>query len=107
MRINELYTTRFLKSGDLVDSPKQVVIDKVMRERLGDDIVPILNFESGKPMTLNRTNAHAIAEIAGTDETKDWHGVVVVLFRSTTEFKGQTVGCIRVKGPLPEEEINF
>ncbi len=40
-----------------------------------------------------------IADVTGEDDSDDWKGHRVTLFRSTTEFQGQDTPCIRVRAP--------
>jgi hypothetical protein len=61
---------------------------------------PTLNFErtSQKQLVLNKTHARTIAAAYGVD-TSGWSGRPIILYRSTTEFQGEVVACIRVKVP--------
>jgi hypothetical protein len=60
---------------------------------------PTLHFERAgrKPLLLNKTNAKNIAAAYGAD-TSGWIGKPIILYRSTTEFQGET-SLIRVKVP--------
>jgi hypothetical protein len=50
-------------------------------------------------MALNVTNSKKIVSIIGTAESDEWAGHSIVLYRSETEYQGETVDCIRVRAP--------
>jgi len=56
--------------------------------------------ELDKPLVLNKTNIEACADTCGSDDTKDWFGLKVVLFEDpNVSFGGKRVGGIRVRKP--------
>jgi hypothetical protein len=58
-----------------------------------------------KPLILNTTNAQAIAEILGTEETDEWIGKQIELYHDpNVSFGGKKIGGIRVR---PVKEIPF
>ena len=72
---------------------------KIGIEDIGGDHKPVLYFvEKDKGIVLNKTNANKITEIAGSALTEEWQGTAIVLYPTETEFGGETVECIRVKG---------
>jgi hypothetical protein len=100
MKIGAAFPGQYLKAADLQGKRATVVISKVEMEDIGGDQKPVLHFEGkDRGLVLNKTNAHSISMIAGTDETDDWEGTTVVLFPSKTEFQGKRVDCIRVDPP--------
>ena len=53
-----------------------------------------------KAMILNRTNAEAIAQVAGTDDIDAWPGVRVILFVDhNVQFQGRKVSGSAHQGP--------
>lgn len=52
--------------------------------------------EEVKPLVLNKTNAGEIAKIHG-QRPSQWVGCEIVLVPTTTQLKGEEVGCIRVR----------
>lgn len=100
--INDLYPSNYLKASDLGDAQPVVTIDRVEVEPVGrgKEMKPVIYF-SGKQkgMVLNKTNSKKIAEIAGSPDTDDWHGVRVRLFATEVDFQGETVEAIRIKAP--------
>lgn len=103
--INELKKSRFLKQHD-VEKPVLVTIkscEEVNVALEGDepDMRWALFFrELDKPMTLNSTNAQIIASITGSEETENWPGKIIVLYRDPNiSFGGKLVGGIRVRAP--------
>jgi hypothetical protein len=72
----------------------------VALERVGEDQRLVVSFVGKqKRLTLNRTNATAIAEAAGTDDTDRWPGTRVRLFSTPVLFQGRTVQALRI-GPV-------
>jgi hypothetical protein len=48
-------------------------------------------------MALNVTNSKKISSILGSAETDEWGGQAITLYRSETDYQGETVECIRVR----------
>lgn len=100
MRYRDAFPSKFLRADDLGASRPIVQIEAVRLERIGDDQRLIVRFAGkGKALPLNRTNATAIAEIAGTDDTDRWPGTLVRLFTTPVLFQGRTVQALRI-GPV-------
>ena len=111
MHIDQLYPSRFLRCSDLNGQSMRVVIKSISREDVGGEQKIVLSFANGaKALILNKTNARAIAKALGCDDTKDWRGKSITLVPAVTDFKGDTVDCIRVRvrpasqKPQAEEE---
>lgn len=99
--INDAFPSHYLKASDLQGNQAVVTIDRVEFEAVGreKDQKAILYFIGKKKgVVLNKTNARKICEIAGSALTEEWHGVAIVLYPTETEYAGDTVECIRVKG---------
>jgi hypothetical protein len=97
MNINGAFPSSYLKAADLQGRRVTVAIDKVVMEDIGGEHKPVVKFQGkDRGIVLNKTNASMIAEIAGSEETDDWHGVKVTLYPTKTDFQGKRVDCIRV-----------
>lgn len=103
MKINDIFPGRYLKVPDLQGREWTLTIDKVEREPMGRtrEVKPVVYFVgAAKALKLNVTMARAIAEIAHSDETDDWRGVVVCLFAAFADFGKQTYPVVRLKAPI-------
>ena len=89
-----------VKHADLQGMPRRLRISAVKYEPIGKDreMRPVVYFEKAqKGLILNRTNWRSLARLLGED-SDEWRGGVIELFSSTTEYAGETVGCVRVRG---------
>ncbi len=105
MNIDSAFPSTYLKASDLGASAPLVTIDRVEVEPVGRDreMKPVLYFKGKeKGVVLNKTNSNMIATLTGSRDTDDWSGCQVRLYATTTEFGGETVECIRVKGAGPQ-----
>ena len=102
LKFNEMFPSRFFKADDL-PQPLAVKIKEVHMEKLGDqngDEKPVLHFVGlDKALALNKTNAGAIIRIAGSEDTDDWIGCKIELYRDIVMFRGQRTAGIRVRPP--------
>jgi hypothetical protein len=86
---DDLFPSKYLKAADLKGKPHVLKIDEA----------PVEIFKNGgKPLPLNMTNFDSVADIAG-DDTEDWPGHSIEVFPSTTELRGKTVDCVRIRKP--------
>lgn len=108
MKINEAFPSKYLKSAD-IDDVMRVRIRGVNVENVGTkdkpEEKPVLQFDNGNSMVLNKTNANAIAFSLG-GETDDWIGKTVELFVAPVEFNGKTVNAIRVRVPKQAKPVS-
>ncbi len=89
-----------MKASDL-EGDVTVRIDRVIVEKMENskDEKPVVYFRGAeKALVLNVTNGNTIAEAYG-DETDNWRGHAVTLYRDMTDFQGRRVDCIRVRIP--------
>ena len=102
-KIDALFPSKYIKAADLNGSEITLTMAAVQQEDVGEgEPQPVLYFnDAQKGLVLNRTNADSIVRITGSDETDDWAGHRIALFESTTQFRGKTVACVRVKPPAP------
>jgi hypothetical protein len=103
MNIDNMTDSRFLKKEDC-DPPIRPIIDHVEKTnvaKMGEELELkyCLFFRNGiKPMVLNSTNRHLIAQALGSKETDDWSGKVIELyFDRTVTFNGRLEGGIRAR----------
>ena len=100
MQTSQLFHSKFFKAEDVV-KPLTVTIRSVEQELIGPEKqlkgVLYVN-ESDLGLVLNKTNSDTISESLG-DETQDWLGHKIVLYRASAQFNGKKVLCIRVRCP--------
>ena len=106
-KLSELYPSNYLKADDLPDEGLSMTIKTVEVEKMGDDQKPVIYFKEKneteeKGLVLNKTNADAIAQLTGSDDTDDWEGQRITIYPTETAFQGKTVPCIRVKLRAPK-----
>ena len=103
MKVGTAFPSKYLKAADLQGREVVVTIDSVEMANIGDDedklVVYFQGGKNNKGMVLNRTNANMITEIAGTDETDEWHGVKIKLYSCRVDFQGRRVDALRVDFP--------
>ena len=100
MKLGDVFPSKYLKAADIpVNTEVALVIDRVAMEDIGDDAAkPCLYFKDRqKAMVLNRTNFSAIEMGSGRDDTDDWGGLEVLLYRATVVFNGGVVPCLRLR----------
>lgn len=97
-RADQLYPSRYLKESDLRGREVTVTIKSVEVIKIGDDTKPVAHFEGKeKGLVLNKTMFNAIAKATGELDSDDWPGHKITIYPTETEFKGDTVACIRVR----------
>jgi hypothetical protein len=115
MNINAAFPSKYIKAAEV---PEEGVTLKVANVDVEDvdgkgSRKPVVYFRKAKKgLVLNVTNSKKIAQLLGTAETDEWVDRSVTLYRSETEYAGETVDCIRVRAakngqsskpePLPE-----
>lgn len=114
--VDALFDKTYLRWFHLIDNQVLVEIEKIRRKvqmtlpggRKASKTVIDLKLIKGeamiKPLVLNVTNGHQIAEIHG-DKPSLWPGKQVVLFKSETDVYSEKQGkmvktnCIRIRAP--------
>jgi hypothetical protein len=68
----------------------------------------VLDFkeENIKPLVLNLTNGHILADIFGNEDFDGWTGKEIVLFNDKTVIYNGKVGGIRVRAPKGQEPVD-
>ena len=102
MNTNDLFPSNYIRSGDLKGVARRLIMDRIEMEDVSeDDTKPVLYFQGAKKgLVLNKTNSNLISSKYGP-ETDGWAGKEIELFPTQTEFKGQTVDCLRVRFYVP------
>ena len=105
MRKNEAYPSRYFKAKDYPEDWTLTVEIEMAR---------LESFENGKSKSeklvayFRRQKSglvcgpvlfDQIADVTGEDDSDNWKGHRVTLFRDTTQFQGQDTPCIRVRAP--------
>jgi hypothetical protein len=99
MRVSDAFPSRYLRPDDLRGRTPVVTIDRVSRERIGEDQRFIVWFaDVAKGLVCNKTNATTIGRLHG-DETDQWPGKRIKLVVAHVDYRGQSVPAIRVAAP--------
>jgi hypothetical protein len=100
MNINTAFPSKYIKAGEVPEEGLLLTIAKVEIEDVDGKGArkPVVYFRKAiKGLVLNVTNSKKIASVLGTAETDEWNGQAITLYRSETEYAGETVDCIRVR----------
>ena len=101
MKIDEVFPTKYLKASDLPEEGAQpLTIKKIAMEEIGknkESKLVIYFEELEKAFVCNKTNAKTITKLTGSDDTDNWSGETINLYRAEVEFQGEMVESIRVK----------
>ncbi len=101
MKLDQIYSSNFLKASDVPAAGVTVVIAKAEVEQMGqgkdaeDKLVLSFN-DTTKKFACNRTNAKTIAKLTGSDDTDNWIGKSIHLVVREVDFQGETTLAIRV-----------
>jgi hypothetical protein len=100
---SEAFPSRWLKAADL-KGPCVLEIERATQETVTfngkEQRKTVLHFAgTGKAMTVNVTNWDALEEITGQANSDDWAGYKVEIYPTTTEVRGETFDCIRIRAP--------
>ena len=95
--IASLFPSRYWRAADLDDSPVTLTIQSITQVEMDDGTKPAVAFtDSPKLLPLNRTNADFLAAEFG-DDIEKMVGQSIVLYKTTTRFKGKQVFCVRLR----------
>lgn len=106
LNLNELYPSTYLKADEFEEGEQRVLtIADVKLETLGkpgaqQEEKPVAYFSDSKPMVLNKTNAHVIGKLYGT-QTDDWVGQRITVFAMDVDSFGEIVRALRVRPTVP------
>lgn len=105
MRVDLMFPSRYLKAIEFEGKNVTLTIKAVKADmlRMVDSTKAkkfVIQFEeTSKELVLNKTNAFAIADYLSERDALKWVGCKITLFPTTCDAFGETVDCIRVKGP--------
>jgi hypothetical protein len=109
MDIGKMFPSKFLKAVDLDGHEVTVTIECVdfievgwPKQRKG--IVRFVGKQKG--LILNRTNALAIAQIAGATDTDRWGGVKIRLCPARVKFGRDEVDAVRIVSPASPAAVD-
>jgi hypothetical protein len=103
MKISEEFPSRYLKAADLQNREIRATMAHVEREKLGEDMKPVLYFKGKtKGLALNKTNSNVIADAYG-DDTEDWAGQDIIMLSVMTDYQGKIGPAIRVRIPTAKD----
>jgi len=97
-KLGDVFRSNSWKASDL-ETAQVLTISAVKPYEFDDGMKLIISFEgSDKDLICNKTNSNTIGDSYG-DETDNWVGQRIQLYKTQTEFQGRRVDCIRVQGP--------
>jgi hypothetical protein len=109
--INDMKESKFLKQQDC-DPAILVTIQKLYQDNVAKKNDPpelkwVIKFaEQEKPLVLNATNAQIIAQFLGSEDTDDWIGHKIVLYRDPSiSYGGKVVGGVRARAPKYQQPV--
>jgi hypothetical protein len=111
VKASEYYAGNYIKAAELPDGQRlAAVITGATVEPLGQDQTPKVilavrnappdNRPWGRGIPLNRTNQLILSAAFG-DETDDWAGKTVEIWKGTAQFNGQVVPSLKIDVPPP------
>jgi hypothetical protein len=99
MKISERFAGKFFKASDLDREGTTLEIFGVEDVAIRGEDKVILHFvDEDRMFPVNKTNALSAAEFLG-DDTDEWTGKEVTLYRSNTTYQGKPVACVRLRNP--------
>ena len=103
---NEVFSSNYLKAGELQGREATVTIESVKVVTLNDKRKLVLKFfGKNKSFVVNKTNSRAIERAYGPN-TDDWINNQIVLYPAVVEFQGEQVDAIRVRVPGPARQVS-
>jgi hypothetical protein len=104
MRKRDAYPSNYFKAADFPDTPMVLEIETSRLEKFDKNgreseklVVYFVGQRSG--LVVGSVVWDQIAEVAGSDDTKDWPHHHFELYRTKTPFGRDMVDCIRVCTP--------
>jgi len=87
---------------DLVVEITEVKTESVMNADGRNEECLVAYLKDQKPLIVNKTNAKAIAKVAGSNYIEDWKGKQIALYISNVKAFGELVEAIRVRTVAPK-----
>ena len=102
MKIDKYRTSKWLKKSDvleLTDRQRQVTIDAIEEEEVGEELKPVCYFSGiKKGWPINITALDDLAAMTGSDDTDDYLGVQVEIYVDpSVSYAGKRVGGIKLR----------
>lgn len=101
--LEEFFPSKHLKATDLNGKEVRVTIARVEREKLGEDLRPVVYFNGKeKGVALNKGNTTTLADAFGRN-SNDWFGQDIILLSVWTDYQGKPVQGIRIRIPTARD----
>jgi hypothetical protein len=100
MKRSDAFPSRFLKAADLNGQDLEVIISGLEWEEIGRDKKrrPVLHFRGKvKRLPLNATNFDSIVRVTGEEDSDNWEGHKITLYRTQVQSGRELVDAIRVR----------
>lgn len=102
MKTSDAFPSKYLGSVDF-DKPALATVLRCELQEVGQgndtEEKPVVYFnEYDRPLILNVTNFRTLAKALGAD-SDSWPNGKIVIFTSTTSYKGEMVDCVRLRAP--------
>jgi hypothetical protein len=104
MKKRDAYPSKYFKATDFPDKPMVLKIEMTRLETFENNgksaeklVMYFVGQKSG--LVVGPTVWEQIADVTGSDDTEDWPGHWLELYRNKTPFGGKMVDCIRVRKP--------
>lgn len=101
--INDVFPSKYLRAADLGTSTPIVTIERVAIEVIksqerGDERKIVVYFAGKeKGLVCNKTNANAISDIVGSEDTDHWTKHRIKLIKTKVDYQGRRVDAIRIE----------
>jgi hypothetical protein len=108
MKTGQMFPSKYLKADDLPDGYRaNLLVHKFRMEEIEMDNKvtekPVLYFQGAeKGLVLNRTNADALTDITGSDDSDDWLGKVVCVYKTKVRYGDKRVNAVRIDAAIRE-----
>jgi hypothetical protein len=112
MNREDVFPSRYFKAANLPQPRNLTIVAAKMEEMKSPDGGEtqnrlVLHFrDEAKRLVVNAMNFDAIADIVGSDETKDWIDTSIQLYADKTRFGKKIVDCVRVRATSASEQLN-
>lgn len=107
-KVSAMFGAKFLSADSFDKQGKLYEILDVKEDKVGQDIKLIAELgkdvgEDSDFLPLNRTNALTLSDAFG-DDTDDWRGKHINVYRDMTMYNGKRVPCLRVRTSAPNAQ---
>lgn len=106
MKLNEMFTGKYFAAKDFT-KPLLLTVRGISEESMGEGNEKkwVVWFEEDdRGCVLNRTRGEDMVTATGSDDTDNWPGKLVVLFKGQTRMKGKVVDCVAVR-PVDKDKL--